>query len=122
MYNILLRIIYLFLSVPFIHSKKYQKWIFEQKKIFQKLNFNKKHSLWIHCSSFGEYQQIKPLIIKLKKNHPLITLTFFSPSGYVNFNDFDLITKILYLPLDTKYNMNLFIKMVNPNMVIISNQ
>src|SRR5579864_2973648 len=58
----------------------------------------------IHVSSFGELEQAKPVIAKLKELYPdvHIHLTFFSPSGYENtvgkYNVPDIIT---YLPFDS---------------------
>ena len=60
------------------------------KQIESKLNkyFNQVRSnsliYWFHCSSYGEYLQIDPVIegIKKKKINSIILLSFFSPSGY----------------------------------------
>ena len=120
MYNLLLRLMYLYLHLPFIGSRNRRTWLLEQKKIFKNLISNKKKSIWIHCSSLGEYEQIKPLIPELKKINPLITTTFFSPSGYENFKDFHLTNHLLYLPFDLEENMSKFIKAINPMMVIVS--
>ncbi len=40
--------------------------------------------IWFHCASLGEFEQGRPVMEALKKEHPnsLIALTFFSPSGY----------------------------------------
>ena len=120
MYNLLLRLIYLYVHLPFTGSRNRKKWLLEQKKIFKNLIYNKNKSIWIHCSSLGEYEHIKPLIPELKKINPLITTTFFSPSGYENFKDFHLTNQVLYLPFDLKENMSKFIKAINPMMVIVS--
>ena len=111
---------YLCSYIPFIYSKRYKKWFIEQRNIFQNLNIKSDKNIWVHCASLGEYEQIKPLIGELRKYQLSIVLTFFSPSGYLNFNDFHLISQLSYLPLDTTYNMNRFLKIINPNMVIVS--
>ena len=118
MYNILLKLAYLILQL--IPNEKYKKWRVSQKQLFEKFNPNDKKVIWIHCASFGEYEHIKPLIPHLQNINPLINITFFSPSGYDNFHDFNLIKQKSYLPLDTKENMTSFIKIMNPMMVIIS--
>lgn len=45
---------------------------------------NKKR-VWFHCASLGEYEQALPLIQRLDKDKYEIQLSFFSPSGFVNF-------------------------------------
>ena len=120
MYNILLRFIYLLSYVNFIYPKRYRDWFVEQKKIFNKLKRNVNPVIWLHCSSVGEYEQLKPLIPGLKKINQQITITFFSKSGYENFKDYDLISQVSYLPIDIKSKMIKFISLVNPMMVIIS--
>tara|TARA_Y100001968_G_C19438618_1_gene761237 strand:- start:386 stop:1597 length:1212 start_codon:yes stop_codon:yes gene_type:complete len=120
MYNLLLRVIYLLLNLPFIGNRNQAIWLLQQKKIFNNIVSNEKPTIWIHCASLGEYEQIKPLIPELKKINPHITITFFSPSGYSQFKDYDLINQIYYLPLDLKENMTRFIKNINPEIVIVA--
>lgn len=40
--------------------------------------------VWFHAASLGEFEQGRPLMEQLKREHPdyKILLTFFSPSGY----------------------------------------
>lgn len=102
-----------------IYSKKYTHWILEQRQLFRKLKKYKNNTIWIHCSSLGEYEYIKPLISKIQKDRP-IHLTFFSPSGYRNFKDFQLVNTMSYLPWDLKSRMHTFIRYINPKLVIIS--
>lgn len=49
----------------------------------EKIDPHAKH-IWVHCASLGEFEQARPMIETLKKEHPeyRIVLTFFSPSGY----------------------------------------
>ena len=120
MYTIILRFLFLVLHFPLIIPRKYRNWLYEQKKISKKLKENKQKSIWLHCASLGEYEHIKVLIPELKKINKLITITFFSNSGYENFRDHHLIRQVLYLPVDFKSNMNRFIELINPMMVIVS--
>ena len=120
MYNFILRIIYLLINIYCLFFKKYRQWLRKQKKIIQNTSKNSKKVIWIHCASMGEYESIKPLLIKLKNTRFKTNITFFSPSGYNNFKDFHLVEKINYLPIDIKNNMDLFIKKINPMIVIIS--
>ena len=74
--------------------------------------------VWFHAASLGEFEQGRPLMEQLRKEHPeyKILLTFFSPSGYEvrkNYQGADIIT---YLPLDTITNARRFLRTVRPVM------
>ena len=53
------------------------------KKYFKKIDTNE-NIYWFHCSSYGEYLQVEPVIEGVKEIEPdaIIILSFFSPSGY----------------------------------------
>ena len=121
-YNIILKLISLLSVFKFIYPQKYRNWFLGQEEIFVNFKKNDQKSIWIHCASLGEYEQIKPLIPALKTINTNINITFFSSSGYLNFTDFKLIHQISYLPLDTKFNMHQFIHIMNPMMVLVSKQ
>ena len=74
--------------------------------------------VWFHAASLGEFEQGRPLMEQLRREHPeyKILLTFFSPSGYEvrkNYEGADIIT---YLPLDTITNARRFLRTVRPVM------
>ena len=74
--------------------------------------------VWFHAASLGEFEQGRPLMEQLRKEHPeyKILLTFFSPSGYEvrkNYEGADIIT---YLPLDTITNARRFLRAIHPVM------
>ena len=74
--------------------------------------------VWFHAASLGEFEQGRPLMERLRQDHPeyKILLTFFSPSGYEvrkNYEGADIIT---YLPLDTITNARRFLRLVHPVM------
>ncbi len=75
--------------------------------------------VWIHASSLGEFEQVRPLIERLNTDFSAeIYLTFFSPSGFQIRKDYDLVKKVLYLPLDTYPNANRWLKSLDPDLVI----
>jgi 3-deoxy-D-manno-octulosonic-acid transferase len=83
----------------------------------EKVDPNAKY-VWFHAASLGEFEQGRPLMEQLRKDHPeyKILLTFFSPSGYEvrkNYEGADIIT---YLPLDTITNARRFLRTVRPVM------
>lgn len=74
---------------------------------------------WVHCASLGEFEQGRPIIEAIKKQHPefKILLTFFSPSGYEIRKNYDLADCVCYLPTDTKSNARKMIDLVKPELV-----
>jgi len=74
---------------------------------------------WFHCASLGEFEQGRPIIEAFKQQHPeyLILLTFYSPSGFEVRNAYPGADLILYLPLDTKSNVQRFVDTVKPDIV-----
>jgi 3-deoxy-D-manno-octulosonic-acid transferase len=72
--------------------------------------------LWVHCSSLGEFEQGRPVIEKIRREHPemSILLTFFSPSGYKVRKDYKHADAVMYMPLDTKRNARRFIEILQP--------
>ena len=74
--------------------------------------------VWFHAASLGEFEQGRPLMEQLRRDHPeyKILLTFFSPSGYEvrkNYEGADIIT---YLPIDTVTNARRFLRTIRPVM------
>ncbi len=76
--------------------------------------------LWIHAASVGEFEQVRPIIERLKTNYPQtqIILTFFSPSGYELRKDYDKADGVYYLPFATRKNAKKFIELLRPDMAI----
>ena len=74
---------------------------------------------WVHCASLGEFEQGRPIIEALKKQHPefKILLTFFSPSGYEIRKNYDLANYTCYLPADTRSNAQKLVELVKPELV-----
>ncbi|RPG58456.1 MAG: hypothetical protein CBD51_005045 [Flavobacteriales bacterium TMED191] len=120
MYNTFVKSIYFLSKIPWVFPLRFKLWFKEQNKIFTNIKKNQHKTIWIHCSSLGEYEFIKSLIPELKKINSKIHLTFFSSSGYDNFNDFNLVESMSYLPFDIKSKMSSFINHINPSLVLIS--
>lgn len=76
--------------------------------------------IWIHAASLGEYEQGLPIMQELKKEYTnfKIVLTFFSPSGFEVKKDSPYADVIAYLPLDSKKNVQDFLNMTHPELVI----
>ena len=121
MYNV---IIYLYLLGVAIYSRFNEKvrkmWRGEREafRILKKKVDPEAKYVWFHAASLGEFEQGRPLMEELRREHPeyKILLTFFSPSGYEvrkNYEGADIIT---YLPLDTITNARRFLRAVRPVM------
>lgn len=72
--------------------------------------------VWFHAASLGEFEQGRPLMERLRRQHPekKILLTFFSPSGYEVRKNYDGADIICYLPIDTPLNARRFVRLVRP--------
>jgi 3-deoxy-D-manno-octulosonic-acid transferase len=76
--------------------------------------------IWVHCASYGEFEQGRPLMEVIRKRHPQykIVLSFFSPSGYEAFKNWKGADLVCYLPLDTPKNAHDFLNLVKPHTAI----
>lgn len=77
--------------------------------------------IWIHCASFGEFEDIRALvdqIISTKLNS--IYLTFQSPTGIQRVTQYEGIAAIGYMPFDTKKNAIDFLEILKPSIAIFS--
>lgn len=72
--------------------------------------------VWFHAASLGEFEQGRPLMERLRREHPerKILLTFFSPSGYEVRKDYAGADIVCYLPFDTPLNARKFVRMAHP--------
>ena len=78
--------------------------------------------VWVHSSSFGEFEEARPVISAIKATHPecKILVTFFSPSGYEHLKNDPIADFVFYLPLDFPWNAWRFVRLVHPSRVIVS--
>lgn len=74
--------------------------------------------IWFHAASLGEFEQGRPMIESIKKNHPeyKILLTFFSPSGYEVRKHYEGADIVCYLPFDKPRNVRKFLDLAKPCM------
>ena len=74
--------------------------------------------VWFHAASLGEFEQGRPLMERLRREHPeyKILLTFFSPSGYEVRKNYEGADVICYLPFDTPGNVMSFLRLAHPCM------
>ncbi|MEZ4685321.1 MAG: glycosyltransferase N-terminal domain-containing protein [Bacteroidia bacterium] len=77
--------------------------------------------IWLHAASLGEFEQGRPLMEKIRNEHPEYRwlLTFFSPSGYEIRKDWSGADCVAYLPFDTPAAMRKLVELVQPETVFI---
>lgn len=120
-FGIYIYIAFVRLAALFGH-KKAKQMLEGHKEIFDTLKKNivpGTEYVWFHASSLGEFEQGRPMIEKLRADHPeyRVVLTFFSPSGYRPARNYQQADIVCYLPFDTKRNVKRFIDLVSPKMV-----
>lgn len=106
-----------------LHNTKARKLDRGQKEIWHRLETDLNPGdrvIWVHAASLGEFEQGRPLIEKIRAEHPefKILLTFFSPSGYEVRSHYEGADCVCYLPFDTPARVKRFIDTVNPEMAI----
>ena len=71
--------------------------------------------VWFHAASLGEFEQGRPLMERMRREHPekKILLTFFSPSGYEVRKNYDGADVVCYLPFDTPLNARKFVRLAH---------
>ncbi len=120
-YNIFLITFYKIIApITSLFSKKIRTWLIEQKKIesfTKKINNDKK--IWLHCSSVGEYEQIKTIIKYFEKNKKKLIITFFSPEAY-RYLKKKINHPCSLFPLDTRKKIKHFIEQTNTREIFIA--
>ena len=121
MYNVFIYLYLLGVAIISRFNEKVRKMWRGEREAFsilkEKVDPEAKY-VWFHAASLGEFEQGRPLMEQLRREHPeyKILLTFFSPSGYEvrkNYEGADIIT---YLPIDTITNARRFLRLVHPVM------
>ncbi len=126
LYTIGIKLLYVFIKCHSLFNLKSKQWIDGRKNWKRNLQQlvaqqNLQNAIWFHCASLGEFEQGRPVLELIKKQHAnkKILLTFFSPSGYLQLIDkYKTVDAIFYIPLDTKHNAQFFLKTLKPTCVI----
>ena len=121
MYNVIIYLYQLGVIITSLFSEKVRKmWRGERDAIRvlrQQIDPDALY-VWFHAASLGEFEQGRPLMEELRRQHPeyKILLTFFSPSGYEVRKNYQGADIICYLPLDTITNARRFLRTIRPVM------
>ena len=102
---------------------KARLWSEGRRNIFERMEAAVRPSdriVWVHAASLGEFEQARPIIERLRAEHPeyKILLTFFSPSGYEIRKNYQGVDYIFYLPIDTPRNARRFLDAAHPEIAI----
>ena len=121
MYNLVIYLYQLGVFVYGLFNEKVRKMWRGEREAFrilkEKVDPTAKY-VWFHAASLGEFEQGRPLMERLRQEHPeyKILLTFFSPSGYEVRKNYQGADIICYLPLDTITNARRFLRTIRPVM------
>lgn len=76
---------------------------------------------WFHAASFGEFEQVRPVLTGLKEVEPdcLVLVSFFSPSGFNNVSDENIDCKV-YLPFDYTWTLTKALSLVKPKKLVLA--
>lgn len=122
-YSLSLQLYQFAIRIASLFNPKARSWVKGRagwRKRLSELLKDSDQVIWFHAASLGEAEQGLPVIEKLKKQKPQfkVLLTFFSPSGFENFNGNEAVDFSFYLPIDSKSNARDFIRIVNPKMAV----
>lgn len=123
-YSIFLWLYRLGVIISSAWNEKARKWNRGRRGLFEKIKREfqnpELNTVWVHCSSLGEFEQGKPLVEKIKLHYPnyKVVITFFSPSGYEVKKNYPGADHVFYLPMDSKRNARRFLDIINPTVVI----
>ncbi|KAB2867054.1 MAG: 3-deoxy-D-manno-octulosonic acid transferase [Bacteroidales bacterium] len=123
LYNLGIRAYLFLVHIVSPFNKKAKLWIDGRRKWQDRVRAtvnSDDQTVWVHCSSLGEFEQGRPVIESIKQSFPdlKIVLTFFSPSGYEVRKNYSGADYIFYLPIDTKRNAREFVQLIKPKLVI----
>lgn len=105
-------------------NEKAKHWVNGQATVWESIQSQcsqiKGPIIWVHCASYGEFEQGFPMITALKNNYPThqIWVTFFSPSGYLHRKHHPAVDFVSYLPLDSPNAARKWMKMVQPKCIV----
>ena len=112
------------ISVASVANTKARLWLKGRKALIERVESDmaqdRRPKIWIHSASLGEFEQARPIIERIRTEHPeySIVVTFFSPSGYEIRKNYSEADHIYYLPSDTQRNAKRFVEAVAPRAAI----
>jgi len=105
-------------------NEKAKQWVNGQAKVWDEIQTLSSQIrgpiIWVHCASYGEYEQGLPIISSLKNTYPThqIWVSFFSPSGYIHRKNDPNVDFVSYLPLDSPTAAARWMELVQPKCIV----
>lgn len=124
LYNLFLLLYQLLAKCTAPFNGKVKQWVLGQNEVWNEIRGLaekiQKPIIWVHCASYGEFEQGLPIIENIKAQYPgyQVWLTFFSPSGYLHRKNDPSVDFVTYLPMDGANNAKHFFDLVQPKLVI----
>lgn len=124
LYNIFIKSFYVLLPILGVFFKRLKIFYQDRKHTSAELDSflqqNQKPVIWIHVASLGEYEQVVPVLQKLKSMYSNYTylISFFSDSGYRHKKNKSIADFETYIPLDTPKQAKYFVNRLNPKLAI----
>lgn len=117
LYCFVIRVVALFNATAALWGAGRKNWRTNLKLACAKLSGK---TVWIHCSSLGEFEQARPIVdgIKSECRGVSVVVSFFSPSGYTIRHNYKYADLVVYLPCDLPGNAAYFIKTLKPNLAV----
>jgi len=124
---LLLPLLILIAKVAALFSPKIRRALLARNETLDRINswYKNENSasdiIMIHASSMGEFEHIKPLIVRLQERYDIrILVTFFSPSAFESVQSFEGVSLFSYIPVDTMKNWRLLFDQLKPKALFIS--
>lgn len=105
-------------------NEKAKQWVKGQATVWDEINQLSRQIkgpvLWMHCASYGEFEQGLPIITAYKKAYPThqVWVSFFSPSGYLHRKQDPNVDFVSYLPLDCPSAAAQWMQLVQPKCIV----
>lgn len=118
LYNLFLLIYQTGIRIASFWNPKAAQWV-QGRKQFPAFPTDRK-TIWMHCSSLGEFEQGRPVLEALRERYPAyrVVLSFFSPSGYEIRKNYAGAEQVIYLPMDSAAHARRLLDTMNPSLVI----
>lgn len=92
-------------------------WV-ELTRFNQKVKLDPKPIVWLHAASAGEFEQVKPLLSRLKDMDVYVFQTLTSATIYYKVSQSDQFDAVSFLPWDIYSRVRKFISILNPTIFI----
>lgn len=124
-YNIVMQVAMFAARIVALWNPKVKLFVDGRKGLLDRIEQacgKEKDIIWFHTSSYGDFEEGRPIIDETRKRYPdaKILLTFFSPAGYEMRKTYKSVDWVFYLPMDNSRNVRRFLDIVRPKKAIFT--